>query len=318
MLSDVIAIVRTGSPRAARVEWHAPWGQRFPSAPGAAGFQVILQGSCWLIPASGDPVELGTGDVVFFPHGHGYGLADTPSTPLAEPACDPLEETGLLAAASVGRPRDGGVTVTTVTLCGGYRLDPDRAHPLLRHLPEVIHLPARLGERSELRAAVGLLGGEIATPGLGADTIVPALLDLLLLYGLRSWFDGRPAQEEMTGWAAALADPVVRAALDAVHGDPAHPWTVRELGARGGLSRAAFSRRFTALVGRPPLAYLTWWRMTTAARLLRESDAQLGEVAARVGYGSEFAFAGAFKRAYGTAPGRYRSRARAVPGVSGR
>jgi AraC-like DNA-binding protein len=57
--------------------------------------------------------------------------------------------------------------------------------------------------------------------------------------------------------------------------------------------------------------------MTTAARLLRESDAQLGEVAARVGYGSEFAFAAAFKRAYGTAPGRYRSRARAVPELSG-
>ncbi|MCT2586640.1 helix-turn-helix transcriptional regulator [Actinophytocola sp. S1-96] len=61
-----------------------------------------------------------------------------------------------------------------------------------------------------------------------------------------------------------------------------------------------------ASLRQPPLAYLTWWRMTTAARLLRESDAPLRTVAARCGYSSEFAFAKAFKREYGLAPGQYR------------
>jgi AraC-like DNA-binding protein len=84
---------------------------------------------------------------------------------------------------------------------------------------------------------------------------------------------------------------------------------VEELGAHGGLSRAAFSRRFTALVGRPPLTYLTWWRMTTAGRLLREDDLPLRLVAQRTGYTSEFAFAKAFKREYGVAPGQYRRQA---------
>jgi AraC-like DNA-binding protein len=72
------------------------------------------------------------------------------------------------------------------------------------------------------------------------------------------------------------------------------------------LSRTAFAQRFTALVGRPPLAYLTWWRMTMAARLLRESDAPLATVARRCGYSSEFAFAKAFKREFGVAPGAFR------------
>ncbi|MDG4863395.1 helix-turn-helix transcriptional regulator, partial [Streptomyces sp. T-3] len=90
---------------------------------------------------------------------------------------------------------------------------------------------------------------------------------------------------------------------------PARPWTVEDLGARAGLSRAAFARRFTALVGQPPLAYLTWWRMTTAGRLLREADAPLRTVAEQAGYTSEFAFAKAFKREYGMAPGQYRKRA---------
>ncbi|WP_219463974.1 AraC family transcriptional regulator [Nonomuraea rhizosphaerae] len=301
VLSDVLAIMRTGRPRSARVEWHAPWGQRFPAVPGSAGFQVVLQGSAWLLPPGGDPVAMGVGDVVFFPHGHGWAMADSPGTPVAEPACDPLEELETFASASVPGPG-----AATVLLCGGYRLDPGRAHPLLRDLPDVIHLPARLGRHPELRAAVDLLGGEIGDPRLGADTAVSSLLDVLLLYILRAWFDAAPEHCQVTGWAAALADPAISAALDAIHRDPAHPWTVQALGARAGLSRAAFSRRFTALVGQPPLAYVTWWRLATAARLLRESEGALGEISARVGYTSEFAFANAFKREYGTAPGRYR------------
>jgi Helix-turn-helix domain len=43
-----------------------------------------------------------------------------------------------------------------------------------------------------------------------------------------------------------------------------------------------------------------------AGRLLRDADEPLSAIAARVGYSSEFAFANAFKREYGTAPGRYR------------
>lgn len=71
-------------------------------------------------------------------------------------------------------------------------------------------------------------------------------------------------------------------------------------------SRAPFARRFAMLTGQPPLGCLTWWRMTTAARLLRTSDAPLRSIAAQVGYTSEFAFANAFERTHGTAPGMYR------------
>jgi transcriptional regulator GlxA family with amidase domain len=60
------------------------------------------------------------------------------------------------------------------------------------------------------------------------------------------------------------------------------------------------------MVGSPPLTYLTWWRMTTAAQLLRGSDRPLRAIATRTGYVSEFALAKAFKREFGVAPGRYR------------
>lgn len=314
VLSDVLAAMRAGEPRSAKVEWHAPWGQRFVSIPGSAGFQMVLRGSCWLIPPDGPPVELGAGDVVFFPHGSGYALADSPATPVAEPACDPRDDPRWdrrHVSDVVGRAAHGAQPVT-VTVCGGYQLDPSRPHPLLAELPEIVRLRAGPGRNEELRAAVGLLGRELADRRLGADLIVPALLDTLLLYILRGWFEEQGEREPATGWAAALADPVLKTALNAIHGDPAKPWSVETLGGLAGLSRAAFSRRFTALAGRPPMAYLTWWRMTIAARLLKGSEAPLGAIARQVGYTSEYAFANAFKREYGVAPGRYR---RGVPVV---
>lgn len=97
----------------------------------------------------------------------------------------------------------------------------------------------------------------------------------------------------------------VRLRADGTWPQPPSP----ELGTRAGLSRAAFARRFATLVGEPPLTYLTWWRMITAGRLLREDDTPLRLVAQRTGYTPEFAFAKAFKREYGMAPGQYRKRA---------
>ncbi|BEL08628.1 hypothetical protein Q0Z83_068190 [Actinoplanes sichuanensis] len=69
----------------------------------------------------------------------------------------------------------------------------------------------------------------------------------MLVHLLRTCLSGdgdRPA-----GWAAAPADPVIAAALHAVHRDPGRDWTVATLAAEGGLSRAPFARRFTACSG---------------------------------------------------------------------
>jgi AraC-like DNA-binding protein len=172
-------------------------------------------------------------------------------------------------------------------------------------MPDVVHLPATPGRHPALRSAIDQLCAELERPRPGSDSVVSALIDLLLLYILRAWQDEQPP-DGTASWAAALADPVIGRALRAIHAEPGKAWTVQALGQHTGLSRAAFARRFTALVGEPPLAYLTAWRMTAAARLLRETSTPLSAVAAHTGYGSEFAFAKAFKREYGVAPGSYR------------
>jgi AraC-like DNA-binding protein len=294
-LSDAVAVMRSGRPHSARVRYSAPFGRQFPAVDGA-GFHIVLRGHCWLFPPVGNPVPLGPGEVAFLPRGSAHGLADNPSTPLHN-ADESLVEAG---------PDPDGDNADTILACGAYMLDRAHWHPLFDELPDLMHICPRASNHAALRAAVDLLDIEMETARPGTGAMLPALLDVLLLHLLRAWFDEESTTGTAEGWIAALRDPPVTAALDALHAEPGYPWTVAELAACGGLSRATFARRFTTLAGRPPLTYLTWWRMTLAARLLRSSDMTLADVASRVGYTSEFAFAIAFKRHYGQPPGRYR------------
>ncbi|WP_336204897.1 AraC family transcriptional regulator [Nonomuraea sp. LPB2021202275-12-8] len=307
MLSDVLTAMRGGRPHAARTRARAPWGVRFPPGDGA-GCHVILQGSCWLMPANGTPQALNVGDVVFLPGVTGYALADHPDSPVVE--FRPRPDDG---DAPLDQVRIDGAGPTATLLCAAYYFDHDRTHPLLDELPEIIRLPAEVGRHTSLRATVELLGRELATPQAGTTAILTSLIDMLLLFILRAWLDEQAARTP-TGWAAIFNDPAMMSALRAIHTHPERSWTVEELAALAGMSRATFAKRFATLAGRPPLTYLTWWRMTTAARLLREGDAPLRGIAEQTGYTSEFAFAKAFKRQYGQAPGQYR---RQTPGTDG-
>ncbi|WP_433269540.1 AraC family transcriptional regulator [Actinosynnema sp. CS-041913] len=254
--------MRTGRPHAGRTVNTGPWTSHIPVHE-ASGFHVVRSGSCEFGRTNGDRVTLHPGDVVFVPHGASHHLSGAASTQL---------------------------------ICGAYFLDRTRPHPLLAELPDFVHVTAR----GTFKAAVDLLDAELEHPGRGAEAATRALVDMLLLHMLRTWFDDHPE----CAWA--LHDKAITKALHAIHHEPHRPWTVESLGDEAGLSRAAFAKQFATLVGQPPLAYLTWWRMTTAARLLKETDAPLGALAARTGYTSEFAFAKAFKREHGVAPGEYR------------
>lgn len=311
VLTDTLAAMRTGPPAAVRTDARAPWGLRIRPIAGA-GFHVVLRGSCLLIPFSADggvgegPIRLEAGDLVLLRTGRGHLLTDALDSPVVEFRPDVVgrvASSGTGRTTSIGRITTGGDGASARLLCGAYTLDTVRRHPLLRDVPEIFHMPAARRRDGGLQATVDLLRAEVENPGPGSDGIVPALIDAMLLYILRAWFDERVADG---GGTSALADPVLGRALQATHAEPARAWTVEALAAEAGLSRAAFARRFSTLMGEPPMVYVTRWRLTLAARRLRESDATLGQIARDVGYATEFAFAKAFKREYGSSPGAYR------------
>ena len=135
-------------------------------------------------------------------------------------------------------------------------------------------------------------------------TIVSRLADILFIQALRSWMESTVGDGE--GWLAALRDPPIGMALGHIHQAPGEDWTVASLAAQVGMSRSAFSARFTAMVGKPPLHYLTRWRMQLAGDLLADDGMSISEIAERVGYQSESPFSKAFKQHTGMAPGAYR------------
>jgi AraC-like DNA-binding protein len=167
-----------------------------------------------------------------------------------------------------------------------------------------------------------LLATELAAPRAGGESAVTSLLDLVLVHLVRAALDRAPTAAAAIGhggWPEALRDPIVGAALQAIHAAPTEAWTVAALADVAGASRSVFAERFSRLVGRPVLAYITWWRMTTAARLLTadaDERVSVASVARQVGYRSEFAFAKAFKRQQGLTPGQWRQehRLRATTG----
>jgi AraC-like DNA-binding protein len=101
-------------------------------------------------------------------------------------------------------------------------------------------------------------------------------------------------------------------ALKSIYNNPAHPWTVANLAAAVGCSRAVLARRFTDQVGEPPIAFLTSWRLALAADLMVSSGATIAAVARQVGYSTPFALSSAFKRAYGVSRNTRRAKATQV------
>ena len=236
-----------------------------------------------------------------------YTVADDPATPpqvIIHPGqrCttlwgEDLAEAMRLGVRTWGNSPDG----STVMLTGSYQESGEVSRRLLAALPELVVLPARAWDSP----VVPLLADEIVKDEPGQEAVLDRLLDLLLIAVLRAWFS-RP-EAVAPAWYRAYGDPVVGPALRLLYNNPDHPWTVASLAAKTGVSRAALARRFTELVGEPPMRFLTEWRIALAADLLREPGATLGAVARQVGYGSAFALSAAFKRERGISPARYRA-----------
>lgn len=271
-----------------------------------------------MLPTGSRPVRLSPGDVALVRGPDPYTLADSRDT---EPRitvgedqrCSTTEgedvsDTRTLGVRTWGEAHRSG---SAVMLSGTYLAPGEIGRRLLGTLPVLLVRPASAGRNP----VIGVLAEEICREEFGQEIVLDRLLDLLLIDVLRTWLadpgSGAPP------WFRAQGDPVVGPALQLLHERPEHPWTVAALAASVGVSRAGLARHFTRLVGEPPMAYLTGWRLTLAAELLRDPEVTVERAARRVGYGGAFALSAAFKRERGVSPQEFRkgSRPRPAPGI---
>lgn len=266
----------------------------------------VTRGGAVIVTRSGDVHALGPGDVAVARGVEHYLFADDAATEpqvVIHPGnrCTTLRGDDLRFSMSVGVRTWGNTAAGAdrAVICT-YEGRSEVGTRVLGALPNVLVVPA--GESSS--PLVDLLSDEAGRDGYGQAAYLDRLLDLLLMDVLRTWFnsaDGAPT------WWRAESDPVVGPALRLIYNNPEHPWTVANLAAAVGSSRAGFARRFTDLVGQSPIAFLTDWRLALAADMLRSGESTIGAIANRVGYGTPFALSSAFKRAYGVSPNAYRA-----------
>ncbi|MFV1962154.1 MAG: AraC family transcriptional regulator [Acidimicrobiia bacterium] len=271
---------------------------------------AVVQGDAWFIPETGDAVRMGPGDVAVVRGPNPYTVADDPGTPpqvIIHPGqhCTTIDGQDLSQRMDLGvRTWGNSLTGSTVMLTGTYEMHSEVGQRLLQSLPDLVVLPAE-ARRSPL---ITLLNEEIAKEEPGQEAVLDRLLDLLVIAVLRSWF-ARP-EAEVPAWYRAYDDLVVGPALRMLQNNPGNSWTVVSLADEVGVSRATLARRFHELVGEPPMTFLTGWRISLAADLLKEKSTTIGAVARQVGYGSPFALSTAFKRVRGISPAQHRAASR--------
>lgn len=265
---------------------------------------TVLDGSGWIVPEDGSPEPLRDRDTVIVRGPATFTFVDEVGT-RAEPIacgefCATPEQGGTRHRLGWNDNADRAIGATTL-IVGAYPVRGEISRRLLDAIPVVLRVDG--GGTGD--AVLDHLAAEVALDIPGQQVVLDRLLDWMLVCTLREWFD-RPGGDPPAWWAAQR-DPVVGDVLRLLHANPAAPWTIVLLANRIGVSRSTLAKRFTDLVGEPPLTYLTRWRMTLAADLLIQKEhATVAEIARSVGYSDAFGFSAAFKRVRGVRPSEYR------------
>jgi AraC-like DNA-binding protein len=305
VLSEVLAVTRLKGTVYFSADLRAPWGIALPQRP-RSPFYMVARGRCTITIDSraSSTAALGPGDFAILPGGTAHALTSSAGTaviPLAQfVAHHPMDEHGHVNALEGKGP--------TTTLIGGF-FELERApEPLVSILPTMIHLRADDSEAAVwLEPTLRAIAREAEQVLPGRDVVLNRLADVVFVKAVRthllriSTTDGAAPPS----WLRGLSDPRIARALAEIHRAPEKSWTLAQLASQAAMSRTAFAHRFRALVGRSPVSYLATWRMQKAAYLLETRALSIAQVAERVGYTSELAFAKAFRRLIGSPPGAY-------------
>jgi AraC-like DNA-binding protein len=294
-LSDVLSLLKPRSYMSGGFDAGGDWSIQFPQHDGMKCYAVV-SGQCWLsVEGVPDTIHLTTGDCFLLPRGRPFRLA-------SDMALTPVDARTIFFAA-----RNGGIASCNgggdFFLVGGhFTLGGNHAGILLGVLPPIVHL-RKESDKAALRWSLERMMQELRERQPGGFLVAQHLAYMMLVQALRLHL--AEGSRGGVGWLFALADKQMGAAINAMHDDPAHRWTLQMLAERAGMSRSTFALKFKQTVGASPLEYLTRWRMLLAGDRLANGSESISVIALSLGYESESAFSTAFKRLMGCSPRQY-------------
>lgn len=263
-------------------------------------YHVVIEGELLLALPGESPTRIRKGEIIMFPRNSAHTLASGPG--LAPASARELirpDPDGQLPTISYG----GGGASTRI-YCGF--LASENAHnPLILSLPKLLRIGIREGaEREWVETSVRYAAHRLAEGELASSSVMTRLSETLLIEAVRQY---SATTEGEQGWMNGVRDARIGRAIALMHQDVGASWSADSLATEVAMSRSAFVERFTALVGMPPIRYLTAHRLQIAKLDLRETGKPIVELAHAVGYRSEEAFNRAFKREFGITPGAWRN-----------
>lgn len=284
-----------------------PAALRFPCDK-SFGFHVVTQGKAYIhTPEHDEVIELGAGDVALMTRGCDHIVSTSEKLPRKIMS---MEE------AAQRNDDDGDKTLLSI-VSGAYQVWNKPVHPFFGELPRWYVLRAKeIGRFDQVDLAINLLANETVKPDVGSDTMTQALVDIIFTQIIRKIIAQKNATPQT--WSHALHNAHIRSALELMHADCSHDWSLDELAKRVGLSRAGFAQKFKTALGAPPLQYLTTLRVQKAMDLLSNTTDKMEAVSQAVGYKDAFSFSKAFKKIAGMPPKEFRNRDREEKGLSWR
>jgi AraC-like DNA-binding protein len=313
-LSDVLKSVRLEGAVYLNAEFTAPWCvqakfglakviAQLAGAEHVVYFHFLAEGGCKVRLADGEVLDAAAEDLVIFPReerhvmGSDLQLAPVEAAGLVEPA----DRSG----AELFQIRHGGGGAATRVVCGYLACSSSVCRPLLEALPRMVRIPIGDGPAAAMLRDLLRVGVRESTASRpGAQSMLAKLSELMFVEALRRYVETLPPGG--SGWLAGVRDAQIGRALALLHAEPGRDWTVDDLAREVALSRSTLAERFAALVGEPPMQYLTRWRLALAAQTLRSSNRAITRVAEESGYESESSFNRAFKREFGMPPATWR------------
>ena len=304
-LSDVLSLLKPRSYSSGGFDVGGELAIQFPRHEGIKCY-ALVSGQGWLsVEGVPEPVHLKAGDCFLLPRGRPFRLA----TDLTVTPVDALEIFAIARSGGIATYNGGG---DCFIVGGHFALTGQHADILLGVLPPIVHI-RKESDKAALRWSLERLMQELREPQPGGFLVAQHLAYMMLVQALRLHL--AEGMKGGVGWLFALADRQMSAAISAIHDDPAHRWTLRELGRRAGMSRTTFAVKFKQTVGASPMEYVTRWRMLLAGDRLVNSTDSVSVIALSLGYESESAFSTAFKRVMGCSPRQY-SRGRSQASAS--